>query len=69
METVPSDRLLSTKEVADYLGVPLATLYAWRSKGEGPRGYRVGKHVRFSRESVEAWLEDQADERTPDAAA
>jgi hypothetical protein len=35
----------------------------WRHRGEGPRGYRVGRHVRYRRSSVEAWLEEQADRR------
>ncbi|MBA2640483.1 MAG: helix-turn-helix domain-containing protein, partial [Nocardioidaceae bacterium] len=33
-----TDRLLTLPEVADYLGVPLQTVYAWRSRGDGPRG-------------------------------
>ena len=48
------------QEVADYLGVPLATLYAWRSRGTAPRAIRVGKHLRFRPEDVEAWLEQHA---------
>ena len=40
-------RLLSVEEVADYLGVPKATIYKWRYESAGPRGYRVGRHVRF----------------------
>lgn len=43
METL--DRLLTTQQLADYLGVPVATLYAWRHEGAGPPGFRVGKHV------------------------
>ena len=35
----------------------------WRYKGDGPVGYRVGRHVRCRREAVEAWLEQQADQR------
>jgi len=38
-------------------------LYGWRYKGEGPRGYRVGRFVRYRRSAVEAWLEKQLDER------
>lgn len=34
-----------------------------RYKGDGPVGYRVGRHVRYRREAVEAWLEQQADQR------
>jgi excisionase family DNA binding protein len=53
--------LLTPHEVALYLGVPLQTLYAWRYRGDGPRGYRVGRHVRYRRADVEHWLEEHRD--------
>lgn len=31
-----SDRLLTVEQLADYLGVPVATVYAWRHRREGP---------------------------------
>jgi hypothetical protein len=37
--------LLSPQELADYLAIPVATVYQWRHRGDGPRGFRVGKHV------------------------
>ena len=57
------DRLMTLQEVADYLGVPIGTLYQWRARAPrmGPPGYRVGRHVRFHREQVDAWLKDHAD--------
>ncbi|MDR2974022.1 MAG: helix-turn-helix domain-containing protein [Propionibacteriaceae bacterium] len=51
--------LLSTAELAEYLGVPLATLYDWRTNGHGPRGYRIGKHLRFALSDVQTWLAAQ----------
>ncbi len=53
--------LLSPADVAAYLGVPLRTVYAWCSRGDGPRGYRVGRHVRFVLDDVDRWLEDRRD--------
>jgi predicted DNA-binding transcriptional regulator AlpA len=35
--------LLTPYEVAVFLGVPLRTIYRWRSRGDGPRGYRIGR--------------------------
>lgn len=55
------NRLLTAPEVADYLGVPLATLYQWRTKGTAPRGVKVGRHIRFRPADVEAWCEHHAD--------
>jgi excisionase family DNA binding protein len=54
-------RLLSPADVASYLSVPLRTVYGWRSRGEGPRGFRVGRHVRYALDDVDAWLEDHRD--------
>jgi len=51
------DRLLSIGELAEYLGVPVATLYAWRYRGEGPPGFRVGRHLRYRWSDVQAWIE------------
>ncbi len=54
-------RLVGPDEVAAFLGVPLRTVYRWRSRSEGPRGYRVGRHVRYRVEDVEAWLAARRD--------
>lgn len=43
--------------VAQLANVPLRTVYAWRSKGYLPPAYRLGKHVRWRRSDIEAWLE------------
>ena len=56
------DRLLSGQEVADYLGVPLKTLYQWRTKGTAPRAVKVGRHLRFRSEDVAAWCDRNADQ-------
>lgn len=57
------DNLLSPQQLADYLGVPVATVYGWRYKREGPVGVRIGRHVRFRRADVLEWIEQQKDER------
>ena len=57
------DKLMSLTDVSEMLGIPVHTLYRWRYKGDGPVGYRVGRHVRYRREAVAAWLEQQADRR------
>jgi excisionase family DNA binding protein len=51
------NKLWGPKELADYLGVPVQTIYQWRTKGYGPRGRKVGKHVRYRPVDVEKWLE------------
>lgn len=58
-----NDRLLSPRELAAYLGLPVATLYQYRYRGEGPPGYKIGRHVRYRWTDVQAWLAEQADDR------
>jgi excisionase family DNA binding protein len=50
------DRLVSAQELADYLEIPVKTVYTWRHRNTGPRGFRVGKHLRFRWSEVERWL-------------
>ena len=51
-------------EVADFLQVPVKSLYQWRYQGHGPRAHRVGRHLRYRWEDVEDWLTTTARERT-----
>lgn len=60
MNPCPQAGLWTVEETAAHLQVPLRTLYAWRTRGIGPRGIRVGRYVRYRREDVEAWLDEQA---------
>lgn len=51
--------LASAKQVSEFLGVPVATLYGWRHKGVGPRAALVGRHLRYRWSDVERWFDDQ----------
>jgi excisionase family DNA binding protein len=53
---------MGVEDLAEYLGIPEATVYKQRSEGTGPPGYRIGKHVRWKRSEVEAWLEKHKDD-------
>jgi excisionase family DNA binding protein len=56
----PSSRqLLTIDQLSEWLQVPKQTVYKWRTCGNGPRGLRIGKHVRFEKAEVERWLSDQ----------
>lgn len=52
----PAARLWSVDDVGAYLGVPVGTIYQWRTKGYGPIGVRVGRFVRFRPADVYAWI-------------
>jgi excisionase family DNA binding protein len=57
------EKLMSISDLSEMLGVPVHTLYRWRHRGEGPVGYRIGRHVKYRRAAVEAWLEAHTDKR------
>ncbi len=62
--TTPDRRpLLSAEELADFLGVPLSTLYGWNHRRQGPRALKVGRHLRYRWAEVEAWLTAQEIDR------
>jgi excisionase family DNA binding protein len=52
---------LSPADLARELHVPRQTVYRWRMEGKGPGGHTIGRHVRYSRDSITEWLEKQAD--------
>ncbi|WP_367140827.1 MULTISPECIES: helix-turn-helix transcriptional regulator [Streptomyces] len=52
-------KLATARELADYCGVPLATVYQWSHRGGGPRLIKVGRHLRARWEDVEEWLDAQ----------
>jgi excisionase family DNA binding protein len=61
-----SEPLWKVEDLATYLGVPVQTIYAWNSRGLGPRYVKAGRHVRFRPEDVHAW--EKTREHGPDAA-
>lgn len=56
------NRLLTVEDLAEYLGVPVATVYAWRYHRQGPPGFRVGRHLRYRFTDVEKWIRSRIDE-------
>ena len=54
------DRLWTVQQVADFLAVPVTTLYQWRYLHTGPAAYRVGRHLRYDPAAVRAWLAENA---------
>ncbi|MFF0302310.1 helix-turn-helix domain-containing protein [Streptomyces sp. NPDC004562] len=49
---------LTPEDLVVMLRLPsVETVYQWRRKGAGPRGFRVGRHLRFHPDDVSAWVE------------
>ncbi|MDQ3358192.1 MAG: helix-turn-helix domain-containing protein [Actinomycetota bacterium] len=68
METTNAQRdvieqILSISELAARLRISVQTLYDLRRQGRGPRGFRVGRELRFRLSEVDSWLNrmEQAD--------
>jgi excisionase family DNA binding protein len=51
---------LSTQDLAQRYGVPLATVRKWRYEGHAPTGVKFGRHVRYALSEVERWEREQA---------
>jgi excisionase family DNA binding protein len=57
----PSDKLLSVRELADFLGVTTAALYKWIKEGTMPAPYRLGGPkgaLRWDAATINQWLEE-----------
>jgi len=57
MSLVDTD-ILTVEELHDYLKIPKPTLYALAQGGRIPAA-KVGKHWRFRRSDIDAWLKAQ----------
>jgi excisionase family DNA binding protein len=56
---ITPNRLLSTKEAAEYLGLKPVTLNKWRcyaTKGKPP-WISLGRTIRYSQEDLDEWIE------------
>ncbi len=56
---IPTERLWSVQDLSEHLGVPVMTIYYWRTNGYGPRGTKIGRYVRYRPDEVRAWYEAQ----------
>lgn len=54
-----TEELLTTEEVGALLKIPIATIRWWRHVGKGPKGFTVGRHVRYRSADVQAWIDRQ----------
>ncbi|WP_406254970.1 helix-turn-helix domain-containing protein [Streptomyces chartreusis] len=53
-------RYLTPEDLVEMFELPsVETVYQWRRKRTGPRGFRVGRHLRFDPADVKAWVDAQ----------
>jgi len=51
-------KYLSPKDLAEYLGISLRTVYLWTSLRQVPF-YRLGRLTRFSKIEIEIWMKNK----------
>jgi len=51
--------LLSVQDLAAYLDVPVATIYAWRYRRQGPAGFKAGRHLRYRQTDIDRWISER----------
>jgi predicted DNA-binding transcriptional regulator AlpA len=60
------DPVLTLSQLAAQLGVTVQTLYDLRCQGRGPRGFGVGRELRFRVSEIDAWIARmEADDAAP----
>jgi len=55
MAKSPPDAVMTITELSEYLKISRSTLYKLAQEGKLP-AQKVGRHWRFHREAVDAWL-------------
>lgn len=61
-------RLMTQKELAEYLGYEERTIEYWRRVGKGPAFIRPGGHVRYRESAVDKWVDGMEQELAAEAA-
>ncbi|MFE0892797.1 helix-turn-helix transcriptional regulator [Streptomyces rochei] len=57
------NRFLTPEDLVEMFELPsVETVYQWRRTRTGPRGLRVGRHLRFDPNDVRAWVDSQLGE-------
>ncbi len=63
-----SSEVMSVRELADYLRISVHTVYRLAEQGRLP-GRKVGKHWRFHRDVIVAWLAARHEDDAPHGVA
>jgi excisionase family DNA binding protein len=54
-----NNKLMTTKELAEYLGIAISTIMQYRMLGTGPQYIKLGHLVRYRATDVAEWLESK----------
>jgi len=61
-DVVPTDAVFTIDDLVVYLKLPKSTVYKLAQEGKIP-GQKVGRHWRFHRDTIDAWLARQESTR------
>lgn len=53
------DKLLTIDEVAEACRVTPETVRYWRKQNIGPKGFRVGRAIRYAESDLQAWIDER----------
>jgi hypothetical protein len=67
--TTDLDAGLNENQAANFLGVSVRTLQAWRVRGGGPRYMKIGRAVRYQHRELVAFQETHTVSSTTEAGA
>lgn len=51
--------IVTVEQLAEYLQVPVQTVYAWNKRGTGPKVWHVGRGARYYATDIKAWLDEK----------
>jgi predicted DNA-binding transcriptional regulator AlpA len=55
------ERLWTVQDVSSFLGVPVKTIYDWRTRRYGPPARKVGRYLRYEPDDVKRWFASLGD--------
>jgi predicted DNA-binding transcriptional regulator AlpA len=54
------EKLMTTKQVSEYIGIAVSTLLLYRAMGTGPKYIKILQRlVRYEKRDVDTWLSEQ----------
>ena len=59
MQTTADPEWMTAAETAEYMRLPLTSLYVLNSQGLAPPRYRIGKRVLYRKPEVANWMKDR----------
>ncbi|WP_084404752.1 helix-turn-helix domain-containing protein [Pseudovibrio sp. Ad13] len=61
--------MITEAAAADYLGISIRTIQAWRVRGGGPSYVKMGKSVRYRPSDIQNWIESHLTSSTSEVGA